>query len=241
MADPASQGFGAIDAVVFEADFGLVEHDQFAVTHGVMEFSRDFSLVNGLNLHFLGKVYHVASFDDSCSLHSDGAIVQGVTDNHVVFDMVYANACLQANIQRLWSLACSQFANGKLVDKPEHIDADDILIDGTSSDDIGDMVLKDRELLSKNGIVIVSATISKKTKKIIASPQILTRGFIYVKDNLDIVEKSEAISKAVIEECIDGKKVDFSGIKNKIRERLGNYFNEETGSIPMIITVILEI
>lgn len=133
------------------------------------------------------------------------------------------------------------FVNGKLVDKPEHIDADDILIDGTSSDDIGDLVLKDRELLSKNGIVIVSATISKKTKKIIASPQILTRGFIYVKDNLDIVEKSEAISKAVIEECIDGKKVDFSGIKNKIRERLGNYFNEETGSIPMIITVILEI
>ena len=133
------------------------------------------------------------------------------------------------------------FVNGKLVDKPEHIDADEILIDGTSSDDIGDLVLKDRELLSKNGIVIVSATIDKKTKKIIASPQILTRGFIYVKDNLDIVEKSEAISKEVIEECINGKKVDFSGIKNKIRERLGNYFNEETGSIPMIITVILEI
>ena len=110
------------------------------------------------------------------------------------------------------------FVNGKLVDKPEHIDADEILIDGTSSDDIGDLVLKDRELLSKNGIVIVSATIDKKTKKIIASPQILTRGFIYVKDNLDIVEKSEAISKEVIEECINGKKVDFSGIKNKIRE-----------------------
>ena len=133
------------------------------------------------------------------------------------------------------------FENGKLVDNPEHISADEVLIDGTSSDDIGDLVLKDRELLSKNGIVIVSATIDKKTKKIIANPQILTRGFIYVKDNLDIVEKSEEISKEVIEECISGKKVDFSGIKNKIRERLGNYFNEETGSIPMIITVILEI
>lgn len=131
--------------------------------------------------------------------------------------------------------------NGKLVDEPEHIEADEILIDGTSADDIGDLVLKDRELLSKNGIVVVSATIDKKTKKIIANPQILTRGFIYVKDNLDIVEKSEAISKEVIEECITGKKVDFSAIKLKIRERLGNYFNEETGSIPMIITVILEI
>ena len=133
------------------------------------------------------------------------------------------------------------FENGKLVDKPEHITADEVLIDGTSSDDIGDLVLKDRELLSKNGIVIVSATIDKKTKKIIASPQILTRGFIYVKDNLDIIEKSEAISNEVIEECITGKKVDFSSIKTKIRDRLGSYFNEVAGSIPMIITVILEI
>jgi len=134
-----------------------------------------------------------------------------------------------------------RFENGKLIDEPEHIVADEILIDGTSSDDIGDLVLKDRELLSKNGIVIVSATIDKKTKKVIASPQILTRGFIYVKDNLDIVAKSEEISNQVIEECITGKKVDFSAIKNKIREQLGNYFNEKTGSIPMIITVILEI
>ena len=133
------------------------------------------------------------------------------------------------------------FVDGKLVDEPMRVDADELLIDGNASDDIGDLVLKDREFLSKNGIVIVSATIDKKSKKIIANPQILTRGFIYVKDNLDIVEKSEAISKEVIEECINGNKVDFSGIKVKIRERLGNYFNEETGSIPMIITVILEI
>ena len=133
------------------------------------------------------------------------------------------------------------FVDGKLVDTKEHINADETLIDGNSSDDIGNLVLKDRELLSKNGIVIVSATIDKRTKKIIAEPQILTRGFIYVKDNLDIVEKTEAISKEVIEERINGKKVDFTGIKLKIRERLSAYFNEETGSIPMIITVILEI
>ena len=133
------------------------------------------------------------------------------------------------------------FENGKLVDDYEHIDVDEVLIDGSNSDDIGDLVLKDRELLSKNGIVIVSATIDKKTKKIIADPQILTRGFIYVKDNLDIVAKSEEISKKVIEECITGKKVNFTLIKNKIREELGKYFNEETGSVPMVITVILEI
>ena len=135
----------------------------------------------------------------------------------------------------------ASFVDGKLVDEPIRIEADDVLVDGNKADDIGDLVIKDRELLSKNGIVIVSATIDRKTKKIIAEPQILTRGFIYVKDNLDIIAKSEEISREVIEECIDGRKVDFTGIKQKIRERLGSYFNEETGSIPMIITVILEI
>ena len=133
------------------------------------------------------------------------------------------------------------FIDGKLAKKTDLIEADELLIDGTKSDDIGDLVLKDRELLSKNGIVIVSATIDRKTKKIVASPQILTRGFIYVKDNLDIISKSEEISREVIEECISGRKVDFTGIKVKIRERLGSYFNDVTGSIPMIITVVLEI
>ena len=134
------------------------------------------------------------------------------------------------------------FVNGKLTDEKEHIKIDDTLIDGKSSDDIGELVLKDRELLSKNGIVIVSATIDKKSKELLAEPQILTRGFIYVKENLDIVEESEAISKEVIEECIiPNKKVDFTKIKQQIRERLGDYFYKETGTIPMIITVVLEI
>lgn len=134
------------------------------------------------------------------------------------------------------------FINGNLVDEKEHIQTDEILIDGTRSDDIGELVLRDRELLSKNGIVIISATIDKKTKKIIANPQILTRGFIYVKDNLDIIETSEEICKNVIEESIVGtQKIDFAKVKQNIRDQLGAYFYKETGSIPMIITVVLEI
>lgn len=134
------------------------------------------------------------------------------------------------------------FIDGKLQENPETIPTEEVLIDGNKADDIGELVLKDRELLSKNGIVIVSATIDKKTKEIIANPQILTRGFIYVKENLRLVNKAEEISKEVILSCIDDKKkVDFTKIKLKIREQLGNYFMKETGSIPMIITVVLEV
>ena len=134
------------------------------------------------------------------------------------------------------------FIDGKLSEGKEIIKTDETLIDGSTSDDIGALVLKDRELLSKNGIVVVTATLDKKTKKLLAGPQILTRGFIYVKDNLDIVAKIEEISKEVIEESVvEGEKVDFTKIKQNIREALGDYFKEETGSIPMVITVILEI
>ena len=75
-----------------------------------------------------------------------------------------------------------------------------------------------------------------------ANPEILTRGFIYVKDNLDIIQKSQEICKEIIEDnAIEGQKVDFNKIKNLIRENLGDYFEEETGSVPMIITVVTEI
>ena len=134
------------------------------------------------------------------------------------------------------------FENGKLVETNEKVKVDEILIDGKNADDIGELVLKDRELLSKNGIVIISATLDKKTKKIISNPQMLTRGFIYVKENHEIIEKAEDISKQVILENVnEGSKVDYSKIKQGIRDALGDYFFSETGSIPMIITVVMEI
>ncbi len=135
------------------------------------------------------------------------------------------------------------FVDGKLDETEKlHIKSDEILVDGKNADDIGELVLKDRELLSKNGIVIVSATLDKKSKKLLANPQILTRGFIYVKDNLDMVAKMEEISRKIIETNVEeGQKVDFTKLKNKVREELGDYFYKETGSIPMIITVIGEI
>lgn len=133
------------------------------------------------------------------------------------------------------------FENGVLKEDNEHINADEILIDGKTSDDIGEIVLKDREMLSNNGIVIVSATIDRKSKKLLAGPEILTRGFIYVKENLDIVEKSKSICLTILnEDIVANEKVDFIKIKNDVREKLGNYFIEETGSRPMIISVIQE-
>ena len=89
--------------------------------------------------------------------------------------------------------------------------------------------------------MIVSGTLDKKTKKLLADPQVLTRGFIYVKENLDIVMHISELAKEVIEKNINNGKVDFTSTKNAMREELGKYFYKETGSIPMIITVVSEI
>lgn len=137
----------------------------------------------------------------------------------------------------------AEFIDGKLTDTKEHIEVDDILIDGKSQGDIGELVLKDREMLGENGIVIINATIDRQSKKILAGPEVLTRGFIYVKENQDIVEETKKICLEVIENSIseENKKVDYSKIKNDIRENLGKYFYKETESKPMIITVIQEV
>ena len=129
----------------------------------------------------------------------------------------------------------------KLIDSPEHIFIDDVLIDGTSSDDVGDLVIKDREMLSENGIVLVSATISKKDKRLLVGPEVTTRGFIYVKDSKEMIEEIKRISEEVIVNNTNNNYVDFNNIKTEIREKLSKYFYVETECKPMIIAVIQEV
>lgn len=135
------------------------------------------------------------------------------------------------------------FIDGCLTDDFDVVAADSILIDGKSSEDIGELVIKDRQILSDNGIVIVSATLDKKTKKLIAGPEILTRGFIYVKENTDIVKEAIKISEEAINSNIDLDKnyIEYNKIKLSVREKLGKYLYKETECKPMIITVIQEV
>ena len=90
------------------------------------------------------------------------------------------------------------FENGKLIDNFARIKVDDVLIDGTSNDDIGDLVIKDREMLSENGIVLISATVDKKDKVLLVGPEVTTRGFIYVKDSADMIKEIKVICEAII-------------------------------------------
>ena len=136
------------------------------------------------------------------------------------------------------------FVDGVLqLEEFEHIDLNEILIDGKSEGNIGELVLKDREMLGENGIVIVSCTIDKDTKEILAGPEILTRGFVYVKESGDLLKETSDMCLEIIKDNITSSEdiIDYNKIKNDIRERLGKYFYKETESKPMVITVMQEV
>ena len=134
------------------------------------------------------------------------------------------------------------FVDGKLEETNEKVSVDEVLIDGKSQNDVGELVLKDREMLAENGIVIVCASVLRDSKEIIAGPEVLTRGFIYVKENMDIVKESQVICEQVIKNnIVPNEKVDFNNIKQEIRDKLGKYLYKETDCKPIIITVIQEV
>ena len=134
-----------------------------------------------------------------------------------------------------------EFENGKFKDNFNRYNVDDILIDGKSSEDIVELVLKDREMLSSNGLVIISATLDKKSKKLLIGPDVVTRGFIYDKENEEILNEIKITTIKVIEENTNNKYADYTKIRNDIRERVGAYLFKETDSKPVILIVIQEV
>ncbi len=133
------------------------------------------------------------------------------------------------------------FEDGNLVESNEVIKTDEVLVDGKNAHDVSEVVVKDREMLSENGIVIVSASVEKATKKILAGPEIFTRGFIFAKDNENLILEATKLAKDVILENINKNFVDFNKIKMGIRDKVGKYLYKETECKPMILIIINEI
>ena len=156
-------------------------------------------------------------------------------------DLAYSLGIPRDNIILKQNGEAISFLNGELVDKNEKIKVGDALIDGKSSDDIGELVIKDREMLSENGIVLISATISKQDKILLVGPEVTTRGFIYVKDSQDMIKEIKHICEEIISRNISPTHIDFNQIKVEIREELSNYLYQETECKPMIIAVVQEV
>jgi len=121
------------------------------------------------------------------------------------------------------------------------IPAGNVLIDGSGIGDVGNIVLRDRKLLSQDGILTVVVTLNKAERKISAGPEIITRGFVYVRESEQLLEEAAVRVKDIVEKSISKDSFDWTGIKQDIRDTLNQYLYEKTRRRPMILPIIMEI
>jgi ribonuclease J len=121
------------------------------------------------------------------------------------------------------------------------IPAGNVLIDGKGIGDVGNIVLRDRKLLSQDGILIVVVTLKKPEKRVFAGPEIISRGFVYVRESEKLMEESTNRVREVVENHLNKDSFDWGGIKQEIRDGLNQFLYEKTKRRPMILPIIMEI
>lgn len=115
-----------------------------------------------------------------------------------------------------------------------------VFIDGLGVGDVGNIVLRDRRRLAQDGLMIVIVTVSKEGNKIIGEPDIVSRGFVYVKESSDLMDEAREVITAALDDCVLKQKMEWSDLKGKIREALAKYLYAQTGRKPMILPIIVE-
>jgi ribonuclease J len=117
-----------------------------------------------------------------------------------------------------------------------------IMVDGLGVGDVGEVVLRDRQVLAQDGMFTIVVIIDSKTKKIIGTPQVTSRGFIYVKENFDLVNATKRVVEKVInEKTSPDMNVNWDYVKNNIRESVGSFLYMKTERRPMVLPVVIEV
>ena len=129
---------------------------------------------------------------------------------------------------------------GKKAVKSKSVHTGTVYVDGSGVGDVGNIVLRDRKVLSQDGILTAVLAIDKEAKEIISGPDIISRGFVYVKDSNDLLNEATDLIKREVEYCLDNDILDWYSIKSKIKSSLGQFLYTKTKRKPMIIPVIVE-
>ena len=116
-----------------------------------------------------------------------------------------------------------------------------VMVDGLGVGDVGNIVLRDRRQLSQDGILIVVVTMNKQTHRVVAGPDIVSRGFVYVRESEALMDEATARVRQALARCEDEKVKEWAAIKSNVRDALGRYLFEKTRRRPMILPIIMEI
>ena len=121
------------------------------------------------------------------------------------------------------------------------VTAGKVLVDGLGVGDVGNIVLRDRKQLSQDGIIIVVVTLDKEKGLVIAGPDIVSRGFVYVREAEELLEEAKDKVRQALEKCQISRATEWSVIKSQVRDILGKFLFERTRRRPMILPIIMEI
>ncbi len=123
----------------------------------------------------------------------------------------------------------------------DRVTVGNILVDGLGVGDVGNVVLRDRQHLAEDGIVIISFALDGRSGSLAAGPEITSRGFVYLKEADALMNEADLVAQEAIWKCIDGRVTDYSKIKAAVKNSLGEFFWKKTMRRPVILPMILEI
>jgi len=123
----------------------------------------------------------------------------------------------------------------------EDIPSEPVLVDGLGVGDVGNIVLRDRKLLSESGLIIVVAAIDRATGEICSGPDIISRGFVYVRENEDLIEEARVVVCKALDKCVDGNIREWNALKSAVRDSLRSFIYEKTKRSPVILPIFLEV
>lgn len=121
------------------------------------------------------------------------------------------------------------------------VPAQGILVDGLGVGDVGNIVLRDRQHLSENGLIIIVVALEKGSNNVLAGPDIVSRGFVYVRESENLMDEALEVVRNSLERCLNHNVTDWGKIKNEIRDSLSDYIWKKTKRSPMILPIIQEI
>ena len=123
----------------------------------------------------------------------------------------------------------------------DHVQAGAVLVDGLGVGDVGNIVLRDRQNLAQNGIIIVVLTLEKYSNQLLAGPDIVSRGFVYVRESEDLLDEARHVVEEAVQDCLERRVSDWGKIKNIIRDSLSDFLWKRMKRNPMILPIIMEV
>ncbi len=116
-----------------------------------------------------------------------------------------------------------------------------VLVDGSGVGDVGNIVLRDRKHLSQDGLIVVVATVDMHARYVLSGPDIVSRGFVYVRESEDLMEQMRTVAAQAMDKSLSGRDADFYAIKNRVKDDLGKFIYQQTKRRPMILPVIMHV